>query len=280
MRYCYPFMFLLFVFTIYSCSTKKITDVSYLPSSKSAVAATPKLNVFVPRKSKKESPILIFVHGGYWNSGRKGTYDLMGRNFARKGVVTVIPDYTLSPNASYDEMTAEIAAVIKWVQENAKEYKGNPKQIFITGHSAGGHLAALAVMNPKYGIEANAISGIILNDAAGLNMKDYLEKNPPTEAYNYISTWTTSPEKWKDASPIYFIDKNTPPFLIYVGEQTYGSIKTANKQFLEALKPFQPNVSPIYINKKHVPMVTQYFYPWNDRIDEVIKFMDMQINKK
>jgi acetyl esterase/lipase len=42
----------------------------------------------------------------------KGTYDLLGRNFARKGIVTVIPDYTLSPNASYDEMTKEIAAVI------------------------------------------------------------------------------------------------------------------------------------------------------------------------
>jgi acetyl esterase/lipase len=60
------------------------------------------------------------LHGGYWNSGRKGTYDLLGRNFARKGVVTVIPDYTLSPTASYDEMTKEIAAVIKWVQANSK----------------------------------------------------------------------------------------------------------------------------------------------------------------
>jgi acetyl esterase/lipase len=41
---------------------------------------------FMPRNSKlKQLPVLIFVHGGYWNSGRKGTYDLLGRNFARKG---------------------------------------------------------------------------------------------------------------------------------------------------------------------------------------------------
>jgi acetyl esterase/lipase len=71
-----------------------------------------------------------FVHGGYWNSGRKGTYDLLGQ-FCSKGVVTVIPDYTLSPTASYDEMTKEIAAVIKWVQANSKEYKGNAKQILL-----------------------------------------------------------------------------------------------------------------------------------------------------
>jgi acetyl esterase/lipase len=52
---------------------------------------------FVPGGLKASSHIDFFVHGGYWNSGRKGTYDLLGRNFARKGVVTVIPDYTLSP---------------------------------------------------------------------------------------------------------------------------------------------------------------------------------------
>jgi hypothetical protein len=47
-------------------------------------------------------------------------------------------------------------------------------------------------------------------NAAGLNMKDYLE-NPPTDEYNYIRTWTTNPEL-EVASPIYFIDKSTPPF--------------------------------------------------------------------
>jgi hypothetical protein len=46
---------------------------------------TPKLNIFVPRKSKSRAIASIdFVHGGNWNSGRKGTYDLLGRNFARK----------------------------------------------------------------------------------------------------------------------------------------------------------------------------------------------------
>jgi carboxylesterase type B len=54
----------------------------------------------LPRNSKlKQLPVLIFVHGGYWNSGRKGTYDLLGRNFARKGVVVVI---RIIPNTDYN----------------------------------------------------------------------------------------------------------------------------------------------------------------------------------
>ena len=258
-----------------NCSSKKHTNISYQSTAAENNSNTPKLNIFVPRKlNTSQSRVLIFVHGGNWNSGRKGTYDLLGRNFARKGVITIIPDYTASPKANYDVMAKQIAAVILWAKKNITQYNGNPNQIFITGHSAGGHLGALAVMNPKYGIDSKSIAGIILNDAAGLDMKNYLEGNPPTAEDDYLATWTTNPEQWKEASPIYFIDKNTPPFLIYVGDKTYNSIKIANSRFLSALKPFQPDVTPIRLNKKHVPMVLQYFHPWSDRFEEILAFME------
>jgi arylformamidase len=74
MRYKISLVFLLSSIVLCSCATKKITDVSYLVVSKENAIAAPKLNVFIPRNSKAKSlPVLIFVHGGYWNSGRKGT---------------------------------------------------------------------------------------------------------------------------------------------------------------------------------------------------------------
>ena len=265
-------------FLFFNCSSKKITDLSYLKSPEANATDNPKLNVFIPRKSNVEkAPVLIFIHGGNWNSGRKGIYDLLGRNFASKGIITVIPGYTLSPNGNYDVMTEQIAQVIKWVKTDIENYGGDPNQIFVSGHSAGGHLGALAVMNPKYNIDPKGISGIILNDAAGLDMKNYLEGNPPTEKDNYLATWTSNRKEWKEASPIYFLNKNTPPFLIYIGDKTYNSIKVANTRFLSAVKPFQPNVTPIRLNKKHVPMVLQYFNPWSDRFDEIIAFIKLQI---
>jgi predicted peptidase len=137
-----------------------------------------------------------------WNSGNKETYNLLGRN-SLKGIITVIPDYTLSPQANYDVMTKEIAASIKWVQANIKKnYNGNVNQIYVTGHSAGGHL--LAVMNPKYGIDEKSIAGIILNDAAGLDMKNYLEKYPPTAKDDYLATWTSNPENWRCIANLFF----------------------------------------------------------------------------
>ena len=277
MRFPFLILLLMTAFLSFNCSSKKITDVSYLKSLEVSTTDNPKLNVFIPRKSNVEqAAVLIFIHGGNWNSGRKGTYDLLGRNFANKSIITVIPDYTLSPNASYDTMTEQIAKVIIWCKENIHKYGGDPNQIFVSGHSAGGHLGALAVMNPKYKIDPKSISGIILNDAAGLDMNNYLEGNPPTEKDNYLATWTSNPEKWKEASPIYFLNKNTPPFLIYVGDKTYNSIKVANSRFVSALKPFQPNITPIRLNKKHVPMVLQYFKPWSNRFDETIEFIKKQ----
>jgi dipeptidyl aminopeptidase/acylaminoacyl peptidase len=172
-------------------------------------------------------------------------------------------------------MAKQVAQAIEWTKNNIAQYNGNPNAIYVTGHSAGGHLVALAVMNPKYGIDPTTVSGIILNDAAGLDMKNYLEDNPPTDKDNYIATWTTSPSKWQDASPIYFLNKNTPPFLIYVGDKTYNSIKVANSRFVNALHTFQPKVTPINLNKKHIPMVLQYFWPWSDRFDEVTDFMKL-----
>lgn len=276
MRFSFIALILLNGYLLLGCSSKKITDVSFIQSSNGIMSNAPKLNIFIPRKANvTQVPVLIFVHGGNWNSGRKGTYDLLGRNFASKEVITVIPDYTLSPDASYDEMAYQIASVIQWTKKNISQYNGNPNAMFITGHSAGGHLGALAVMNPKYGIVSGDISGIILNDAAGLDMKNYLESNPPTNKENYIATWSTKPEQWQDASPIYFLNKYTPPFLIYVGDKTYNSIKIANIRFVSAMQSFQPDVTPIRLNKKHIPMVLQYFFPWSDRFDEIIAFMKL-----
>lgn len=269
-------IFLMIGLFLISCkSTVAYKDIPFTKNNKGNEVS---LNIFTPKKTDKNYPVLIFVHGGNWNTGNKKTYNLMGKNFARKNIIAVIPDYTLSPNADVDQMTKEIAAAIQFTKENVQKYHGNPQKVFVSGHSAGGQLVASAVMNPKYSVPENTVSGIILIDAAGIDMKNYLEKNPPTSESNYDVTWSQDPQKWKEASPIYFINRKTPPFLIYVGEKTYPSIKVANENFLEALHPFQPNVNPVFINKKHIPMIIQYFFPWSKRFDETLEFINKSEN--
>ncbi|PWH84820.1 alpha/beta hydrolase [Brumimicrobium oceani] len=270
---------LLFLFPfLFSCSIIKHKDISYLvEDSKNTVKneEVPSMNIYQPKIKKGEkSPVLIYVHGGNWNSGKKEYYNYFGKNFARKGVLTVIPGYNLSPAANYDEMTKQIAEAISWVQENSSEYGGDVSRIYLTGHSAGGHLVALATLNPKYGIAEESIAGIILNDAGGLDMHSYLLKNPPTEESNYISTWTENPENWKDASPIYFLSEKSPKFKIYLGKKTYKSIDVSVRKFTVELKEFQPNIKLDMINKRHIPMILQYFWSSSNRYDEILEFME------
>jgi arylformamidase len=262
------------VFLASSCASKKISNISYLKKSEALITSFPELNVFQTQTSEK-SPVVIFIHGGYWTSGNKEMYSFLGRNFGKKKIVTVIPNYTLSPNGNYDTMAKEVAAVIQWTSDTIEKYNGNPDQIFLMGHSAGGHLIALVGTNPKYLKNTDIIKGIILNDAAGLDMNSYLKKDPPTKNHNYNVTWTENQENWKDASPIYSLSKKAPPFLMFTGTKTHPSIISQNKAFVQKLKTFQPNVKINFLNKKHVPMMLQFVLPWNKNYKEIIKFIEV-----
>ena len=264
----------------YSCAFKSVhrsKDIPYLPLDNSTNKPAQTLNVFAPKKTTDLKDVLVFVYGGSWNSGKKELYSFFGNRWARKDVVTVIVDYPKSPKAGYDEMAIDVAKAVKWVKENIKSYGGNPDKIFISGHSAGGHLAALVAIKKDYftrvGI-ANPLKGIILIDAAGLDMYGYLKSENFEPGNSYLNTFSNDPKVWKEASPMYFLHNNVPPMLIYRGSKTYPSIEESNEKFVTALKAFVPQPDYTILNgKKHVPMITQFFNTGNYRYKEMKAFM-------
>jgi acetyl esterase/lipase len=267
-----------FLFTLSGCSFKRINKSKNIVYLKQPGKTDLELNVFAPKKFKEPNNVLIFIHGGNWNSGKKSQYNLLGNHFAKKGIVFVIIDYPLSPSANYKEMAISSAKSVKWVKENISKYGGNPDKIFVSGHSAGGHLAALISIDDSYfedsGIK-NPIAGTILIDAAGLDMYGYLMEEKFAAGNTYLKTFTTDPKIWKEATPLYHLHKNLPPMLIYRGGKTYDSILKSNEKFVNALKEFAPE-TPYHIlrSKKHIPMITQFFNPWNRCYEEIIGFMN------
>lgn len=236
-----------------------------------------RLNIFAPNRSGNPKDVLIFIHGGNWNSGKKSQYNLIGRNWSRKGIVCVIIDYPLSPEATYRQMADYSARSVKWVKDNIQNYGGNPDQIFISGHSAGGHLAALIAIDDQYFKKLNMlnpIKGLILIDAAGLDMYGYLLEEKPSGENTYLKTFTKDQKDWKDASPLYHLHKEMPPVTIFRGENTYPSIISSNEKFRIALNEFAPGTPyEIIKNKKHIPMITQFFNPWNKSYNRILGFI-------
>ena len=267
---------LISVLFLTSCATTKYKDINYLPDQLLTEKSNPKLNIFTPEnKPETKMPVIIFAHGGNWNRGDKDTYGFYGKDLRNRNIVLVVPEYTLSPEVTYDHQAKQIAATITWVKNNIEAYGGDPNSIFMNGHSAGGHLAALSVMNPKYGVDQSSISGIILNDAAGLDIAWFNTTYPPKKGgfYDYQSTWTNDPEVWKDASPINHISEKNPPFLIYQGTRTIKSIKKTNTDFVARVKEVQPDVQFIKLKKGHFGMMLQFIWGGQKVLDQMEAFI-------
>lgn len=237
-----------------------------------------KLNIFSPQKPQSKNIVLVFIHGGNWNSGNRSLYSFFGSRWARKGVVTVVTDYPLSPDATFKEMAIVSATAIKWVKENIATYGGDPEQIFVSGHSAGGHLAALISVDKTYFDSlhiTNPIKGTILIDAAGLDMYNYLKQEHFPPGHTYLNTFTTDQMEWKKASPVSFLHPGLPPFLVFLGGKTYPSIKKSNAVFKSQLLPIAPDTRfEVIKGRHHIPMITQFFNPWNDCYDTILQFME------
>lgn len=259
----------------YLFAAKKSANIHYIAGS----AGTDNLlDVYYPRNTQTKKSVLIFIHGGAWNSGKKDTYWWLGRNMANKDVVTVIINYTLSPAAKYKQMAMECALAVKWVKENISTYGGNPKNIFLMGHSAGGHLAALIDADPSYfaevGIE-NPIKGVILNDAFGLDMFEYLSSAEAGDQTNsFLYTFSNNRETWKEGSPLTYFDNIKHPYLIFSGAETYPSIQRQSKrlsQLMETKKLFSEY--HVIRNKKHVAMIGQMVFGWNKLYSFITSFI-------
>lgn len=132
------------------------------------------------------SPTLIYIHGGYWQMSDKEPYAFLGEGVLAAGFNLVLIEYTLAPAARMDQIVGEIVSAVAWVIEHAKEIDGDPARVFVSGHSAGGHLTAMAMSNSRLA-GGVAISGIYdlepirlnyLNEKLGMDVAE-TERNSP-----------------------------------------------------------------------------------------------------
>ena len=236
------------------------------------------LNVYHKKENLQSQDVVIFIHGGSWNSGKKETYWWLGRNFAKKDVVTVTINYPLSPTSNYHEMALASAKAVKWVVDNIANYGGNPKRIFMMGHSAGGHLCELINADEQYFKElgiTNPIKGVILNDAFGLDMDEYLTNAEKDGSYfDFLKTFSTDQKNWQLGSPLHYVKNITNSQLVFYGSKTYPAIQLQSARIVKLLKKQNTPVTLKVIDgKKHVGMITQMIFGGNELYKSILQFM-------
>jgi arylformamidase len=115
-------------------------DVSFGPGERE------KLDLFLPER--ENAPVHLFIHGGYWRSRDKSMFSFLAKPLVEAGALVAVTNYDLCPQVTLDEIVRQIRAVAAWLWHNAERHAGNPEDIHVSGHSAGGHLAAMLAVTP------------------------------------------------------------------------------------------------------------------------------------
>ncbi|WP_426059427.1 alpha/beta hydrolase [Hymenobacter sp. B1770] len=252
--------------------SRRIKDLAYLSASTAGFdKGRHILDVYSPRKAPANAagyPVVLFIHGGSWTSGSKNIYTFIGRRLAKQGVVAVIINYRLAPAVQVPEQAADCARALAWTVQHIAQYQGDPARVFVMGHSAGGALAALLATDDdllaRHGLPQNPVRGAIMDDPAGLDMYSYLKEMKYEGDQQYLVPFGKDPAVWKAQSPIYKIRPGIPPFLFFIGGETYPSISSSSGRFRDRLKAIgQPALYTVIPGRHHIPMVLQLYWQHN-----------------
>lgn len=201
-------------------------DVACGGSDAAAAGAT--LDLYgPPRAEGPPRPIVLFVHGGGWRHGDKSMVRDKPAAFVSQGYLFASVGYRLDPPVTPRDQGADVASAVAWLHEHATDYGGDGDRIFLMGHSAGAHLAALVATDPRllapHDLEPAALDGIVLLDGAGYDVPRQMEAaRLPMLRKVYREAFGDDPAFQREASPITHVAEGNryPPFLIFhVGER-------------------------------------------------------------
>lgn len=170
-----------------------------------------KLDVYQPLGAAS-APVVIFFYGGRWRSGDRGAYLFVAEALASLGAVVIVPDYRLAPDAVFPAFVQDGARAVEWAYRHAGRYGGDPDRLYLMGHSAGAHIAALLALDRSYldslSVPDSAIAGMI--GVAG--PYDFL---PFTSADVRVAMGP--PKGWPETQPVRFVRPAAPPLLLLHG---------------------------------------------------------------
>ncbi len=232
-----------------SNAVKTADDIAYVDDDNDKH----RLDVFAPRGAQG-APVVIFIHGGFWRSGDRSTfepivglYGNVGTALADNDVVTVIPSYRLFPEVkSVDDMLDDVARSIAWTRDHIAVHGGDPDKIVLAGHSAGAHLVALLATQPgaleKRGLDPRLIKGVV--PLSGIyNVADAARRALEEDRAELYTPLFGGREQ--EQSPARYFDRKTRPAgqkmprtLFVVGENDYESCLADYRQAEKDLAPW------------------------------------------
>tara|TARA_B100001964_G_scaffold29477_1_gene30101 strand:+ start:1067 stop:1972 length:906 start_codon:yes stop_codon:yes gene_type:complete len=165
---------------------------------------------------RPNAPVLIFIHGGYWRILSAKEFSFVAQGPQSAGVTTVIVNYALCPKVTLDEIVRQIRAAIQWTHANIRDFNGDPDRLYVSGHSAGGHMTAMSLLTDwqaDYRLPKNVIKG-------GISISGLFDIAPLQHSFMQKEL-RLDPAIIERNSPQYKVHSVSTPLLItYGGDET------------------------------------------------------------
>ncbi|WP_415325606.1 alpha/beta hydrolase [Chryseobacterium sp. MMS23-Vi53] len=224
-----------------------------------------KADVFYPLNQSKKYPGIAMVHGGGWISGSKENEKFMAMELASKGYVVIAIGYRLADVAKYPAGVEDIETGIQWLKKNHKKYSLNKKKIVVLGESAGAQIATLVGVKKKNKIQAIVnVDGIV----------SFI--HPEAEESTYAAYWLDGDKEsnlknWTKASPLEYVDKNTPSTLFINSSQP--RFHAGRDDMMKKLKGY--NIHTEFHEIKDTPHSFWSAEPWfTETLNLTVSFLD------
>ena len=182
--------------------------VAYMPGPRGG------LDIYRPRGAVSPAPVVVFIYGGSWDSGRRQDYTFVGAALAAKGFLTVIPDYRVYPQVRWPTFLQDNARAVAWTRDHAAEYGGDPHRLFLMGHSAGAYDAVMLGLDRRWLAAVGMDPQRDLKGVIGLaGPYDFL----PLDS-DELRTIFGPPQGRPATQPINYVDGRNPP--LFLGTDT------------------------------------------------------------
>lgn len=231
-----------------------------------------KLDVYQPLDGSGY-PVVVFFHGGSWTSGSREDYKFIGEALASQGILTVIAGFRLYPQVRYPDFLVDSAQAVAWVAREAPLYGGDPRRLFVMGHSSGAYNAAMLALDPRWlssaGLAPTALAGWI--GLAG--PYDFLPMQDPESqpVFNH-------PDYPAGSQPIDYVSKSAPPtFLGAAASDDLVDPERNTKQLAEQLDAAGvPVTLRIYSQANHYTLIGAFARPLRGLepvLEDVVEFV-------
>lgn len=211
-------------------SRKVANEYPFIRDMRYAELERERLDIF--SSSRPHSKTLIFIHGGYWQRLDKSDFHFIVPPFHLAGITTVLITYPLAPSVSLDQIVSSCRKAFQWVYNNISSYNGDPGQIYLAGHSAGGHLVSM-LLATDWNRYDPSIPGDVIKGAGAFSGLFNLEPILLSYINNDLKL---DREMMLRNSSVYLTPASASPFLIAVGGNESMEFRDQSKELYDSWK--------------------------------------------